>query len=330
MKESVLVTGGYGFIGSNWIQSFYKNYVILNVDNLSIGSNTDNLKGLSNVSEDRFLEKDICDLTIRDLEKLDFVPDYILHFAAESHVDRSIEDPNSFIRTNVNGTTNMLNLAVDIKATTNKNIRFIHVSTDEVFGSLTLHEKPFNEDTPYKPQSPYSASKAASDHLVRAYGNTYGLNYSISNCCNNYGPRQYPEKLIPVVIKKALAGEDIPIYGDGSQIREWIYVDDHNEALNKIMLDGDNGHTYCIGSGEEMTNISLVYTICGILDRLYPKEESYRNQIRFISDRPGHDYRYAINSEKLRFGFDWQPKTRFQDGLEKTINWYLELFNKEC
>jgi dTDP-glucose 4,6-dehydratase len=315
---NILVTGGYGFIGSNWILKNHEGNNILNIDNLSDGSNPMNLLG---TYYGEHLNKDICDVTVDNLGG--FTPDYIVHFAAESHVDRSITDPLGFVKTNVMGTANMLEIARKFKC------RFLHVSTDEVFGHLGLNDKPFNESTPYAPRSPYSASKASSDHLVRAYHETYGLDVVITNCCNNYGPRQFPEKLIPVIIKKALAEEPIPVYGMGNNIREWIYVDDHNEALTKVLLNGKSGETYCIGSDVEMTNIDLVGKICGYLDHNLSREKgSYSDLITFVSDRPGHDMRYAIDSTKVRKELYWHHRNEFSEGLQKTIQWYIKEFSK--
>lgn len=315
----ILVTGGFGFIGSNWIKQNNQNNEILLVDNISTGANTNNL---SRIDYKDHLIEDICNLSLDMLEELNFIPEAIVHFAAESHVDRSIDNPLAFIRTNVLGTSNLLNVALEIKEKYN-NIRFLHVSTDEVFGHLSANDLPFTEDTKYNPRSPYSASKASSDHIVRSFHETYGLDVVITNCCNNYGPRQYPEKLIPVVIKNALSNKEIPVYGNGYNIREWIYVDDHNDAITNVLNKGVSGDTYCIGSGEELSNIDLVTEICRILDETIPKDESYTKQITFVKDRLGHDFRYAIDSSKIRNILQWTPKVTFNEGLRKTINWYV-------
>lgn len=314
---NVVVTGGFGFIGSNWIHKNYKENNILIVDNHSIGSNP------QNVAIDHphigLVSKDICDFKKEDLSASgDFVPDYILHFAAESHVDRSIEDPLGFIKTNVMGTANMLNIARETGA------RFVHVSTDEVYGHLGVDDDPFTEESKYFPRSPYSASKASSDHIVRSYHETYGTDVVITNCCNNAGPRQFTEKLIPKVISNAMKGEVIPIYGKGDNIREWIHVDDHNEAINQVMLFGKSGETYCIGSGIELTNMQLVNLLLHKLDELFPKDRSYTDLITFVADRAGHDFRYAIDSTKIRDELGWVPKHSLDEIIEDVIKFYTE------
>lgn len=314
--KKVLVTGGLGFIGSNWIVQNHKDYEIFNVDAGYTGSNFDNLPVI--LTKVTTLMKDICDLKVEDLDG--FVPDYVINFAAESHVDRSITDPLSFVKTNVLGTANMLELVRQ----NFKTARFLHVSTDEVFGQLGKDDMAFNEKTPYNPRSPYSASKASSDHLVRAYRSTYGMDVIITNCCNNYGPRQYPEKLIPVVIKKCLSGESIPVYGKGDNIREWLHVDDHNRAITRALESGKSGQTYCIGSNDEVSNIDLVKKICTVLDELRPKTTKYEEQISFVEDRAGHDFRYAILWQKANYQLKWEPQVEFDKGLKDTIKWYLD------
>ena len=311
--KKVLVTGGLGFIGSNWIQQYHKDYEILNIDGDYTGSSLSNIEGTDVVT----VHEDICNLRIANLEG--FVPDYIINFAAESHVDRSINNPLSFVRSNVLGTANMLEFCRQ----NFPKARFLHVSTDEVFGQLGKDDMAFNEKTPYNPRSPYSASKASSDHIVRAYHETYSMDVIITNCCNNYGPRQYPEKLIPVVIQKALAGEPIPVYGKGDNIREWLYVDDHNRAITSALEKGKSGQTYCIGSNDEVSNIDLVKKICSILDELQPKETKHEKQIEFVEDRKGHDFRYAILWQKAKHQLKWEPQITFEDGLKKTVEWYL-------
>jgi dTDP-glucose 4,6-dehydratase len=323
--KNIIVTGGYGFIGSNWIRKNIDQYNILNIDSLEIGSNPLNLL---DIKERKNYNELIVDITNEHLDLLIGaimpVPDAIVHFAAESHVDRSIEAPLKFIKTNVIGTTNMLNILLN----TNPKGRFVHVSTDEVFGHLEMDDTPFNETTPYAPRSPYSASKASSDHVVRSYHETYGLDVCISNCVNNFGPRQYPEKLIPVVIKNALNGVRIPVYGDGKNRREWIHVDDHNTAITSILMNGLSGETYCIGSGDEYSNIDLVNMICDILDKVAPKHTTYKEQIMYVEDRKGHDKRYAINSSKIREQLGWVCEYEFTDALKKTVEWYISEFSE--
>ena len=311
--KKVLVTGGLGFIGSNWVRMNSDRYNIVIVDNFSAGSNKSNL---SDVKLSDVIRISICDISHRSLPN-GFIPDAIIHFAAESHVDRSIEDPLGFIKTNVMGTANMLEMA------RHYNCRFVHVSTDEVFGHLGANDPPFNENTPYDPRSPYSASKASSDHIVRAYHETYGLDVVITNTCNNYGPHQDIEKLVPKVITNALCGKKIPIYGQGLNIREWIFVDDNCRALTLALEKGVSGETYCIGTGDEKTNIDLVLDICHTLDDMFPlKDTLYEDQIVFVEDRAGHDARYAINNYKIQSDLGWEPIVPFEKGLEKTIGYY--------
>jgi len=327
--KNMLVTGGAGFIGSNFIHYMLENdpdVHIVNLDVLTYAGNMDNLKGLP---EDRLwtVIGDICHESalnhIWDIHPIDT----IVHFAAESHVDRSIDTPEQFMKTNVMGTFTLLEWARE------HGIRFHHVSTDEVYGSLNPSEAAWIEKSPYMPNSPYSASKAASDHLVRAYGHTYGLDYTITNCTNNYGPRQNVEKLIPLTIMNALMGKSIPVYGDGQQTRDWIYVDDHCEAIWSVLRRGKFGETYNIGGGNQPTNLEIVKRICHLLDELTPKSgpsshDSYRDQITFVEDRAGHDRRYAIDSEKIYWELDWSPRKSLDDGLMKTVRWYIERANK--
>lgn len=321
--NNILVTGGAGFIGSNFIHHMMKhsNVRIINFDAMTYAGNLDNLVGLPDEGY-RYIgyKQDICNADeIAHLMQIWSV-DTIVHFAAETHVDRSINAPDVFMKTNVMGTFTLLEVARE------HNIRFHHISTDEVYGSLSPSGASWTEDSKYAPNSPYSASKAASDHLVRSYGHTYGLPYTITNCTNNYGPRQFPEKLIPLTITNALAGKPIPIYGDGKQIRDWIYVEDHCEAIRLVLENGRIGETYNIGGGNQPTNISIVTSICEILDELMPNNtrRSYKELIRYVDDREGHDRRYAIDSTKIRKELGWQPKTFLQEGLMKTVKWYLK------
>ncbi len=325
--RNLLVTGGCGFIGSNFIRTLLNNETfsgrVINLDKLTYAGNPENLKGVPEEFGSRYVfqKVDICDAT--GLEKVfgEYDIDAVCHFAAESHVDRSIKDPGSFIQTNIVGTFNLLELA---KARGDKFKLFHHVSTDEVYGSLGANGL-FREDTPYRPNSPYSASKAASDHLVRAYNATFGLPTTISNCSNNYGPYQFPEKLIPLVILNALEGKPLPVYGDGKNIRDWLYVEDHCDAIWTIMMSGRIGETYNVGGNAEMENILIVQMICDILDEIKPATDGKprRKLITFVSDRPGHDRRYAIDFAKLKAELGWSPSESFKSGLRKTVNWYL-------
>ncbi len=325
----ILVTGGAGFIGSNFVLNWLSEIKepIVNVDKLTYAGNLSNLALVEKVNH-YFIRGDICDkeLLLAILKK--YQPRAIIHFAAESHVDRSIHGPSEFIKTNIEGTFNLLEISrnywTNLTGEGKKNFRFLHVSTDEVFGSLSYSDSPFTEKSPYLPNSPYSASKASSDHLVRAWFHTYGLPILIGNCSNNYGPFQFPEKLIPLMILNALSGKKLPIYGDGKQIRDWLYVIDHCNALQKILFEGIPGETYNIGGQNEKTNLSVVIKICDLLDKLSPGKNSYKDQIIFIKDRPGHDIRYAINSKKIVDKLNWVPKENFDTGIEKTVNWYLQ------
>ncbi|MFB3925758.1 MAG: dTDP-glucose 4,6-dehydratase [Syntrophales bacterium] len=326
--KNLMVTGGCGFIGSNFIHYLLEKAAfpgrIINVDNLTYAGNPENLKTIEKKYPDRYLfqRADICELPVLDEIFSRFEIDAVCHFAAESHVDRSIKRPAGFIYTNIIGTFNLL----EICRTRLENFRiFHHVSTDEVYGSLG-EEGLFTEQTPYRPNSPYSASKAASDHLVRAYHKTYGLPVTISNCSNNYGPFQFPEKLIPLMILNAAEWKPLPVYGDGRNIRDWLYVEDHCEAIWMIMNSGRYGETYNIGGNSEVENIHVVETICDILDGIVPPPggRTRRELITFVKDRPGHDRRYAIDFSKLNKELQWFPRESFASGIMKTISWYLE------
>lgn len=329
--QNVLVTGGAGFIGSNFIYHLLKTepgIKIVNLDALTYAGSLENLKNLPDPTRHIFVEGDIRNREmINDLMR-QYSIDTVVHFAAESHVDRSILGPELFLQTNVMGTFTLLEAArkfwLEEKAFSADQVRFHHVSTDEVFGSLGPADPPFSETTPYSPNSPYSASKAGSDHIVRAYAHTYNLPVTITNCSNNYGPHHFPEKLIPLVILNALAGKDIPVYGDGQQIRDWLFVDDHCEAILLVIKRGVPGETYNIGGNNQPTNLSIVQTICDLLDELHPDQYTpRRNLIKFVTDRPGHDRRYAINIEKINKILGWKPRHSLEDGLRETIQWYL-------
>ena len=328
----IIVTGGSGFIGSNFIRFMLnEGYAekIINLDKLTYAGNPKNLSDFQQDERYVFVQGDICN---QDLVKELFLihrPNVIVNFAAESHVDRSIDGPGDFIKTNISGTFTLLQESLRYFQTLeNENqelFRFHHVSTDEVFGSLNDNGF-FTEETPYDPSSPYSASKAASDHLVRAWQRTFGLPIIISNCSNNYGPYQFPEKLIPLMILNCLAEESLPVYGTGENVRDWLYVDDHCEAIHTIIENGKIGETYNVGGNNEIMNIDIVKTICNILDEIKPSThlKSYMELITFVTDRPGHDFRYAIDSSKLKNELNWQPKETFESGIKQTINWYLE------
>jgi len=326
---TLFVTGGAGFIGSAVIrQAIATGQKIVNIDNLTYAANLDNLATASQSPNYIFEPVDICDMpALTELFKT-YEPDAVMHLAAESHVDRSIDGPSAFIQTNIIGTFNLLAAAKDYWEELGKpdTFRFHHVSTDEVYGDLDRTDPAFTETTPYKPSSPYSASKASSDHLVRAWHHTYGLPILITNCSNNYGPYQFPEKLIPVVILKCLAGDPIPVYGKGDNIRDWLYVDDHADALLRVLAKGKTGETYNIGGNNERQNIDLVRTICKIMDGLRPRANGspHETLISFVNDRPGHDRRYAINAEKIKSELGWEPSISFDEGFEKTVRWYVE------
>jgi dTDP-glucose 4,6-dehydratase len=330
----VLLTGGAGFIGSALLRMIINetDHNVLNLDKLTYAGHLESLESISDSDRYQFQKVDICDADVIHRMFNEFQPDAIMHLAAESHVDRSIDGSAEFIKTNINGTHTMLeeakqywqNLDDEKKAS----FRFLHVSTDEVYGELG-NEGLFTEETPYDPRSPYSSSKASSDHLVRAWHHTYGLPTMITNCSNNYGPFQFPEKLIPVVILKALQDKEIPVYGSGKNVRDWLYVDDHSRALLKVLEAGVPGETYNIGGHNEMQNIEVVHTICDILNELVPKETGkiYRDQISYVKDRPGHDFRYAIDASKIERELGWTPDETFETGIKKTIQWYLENIN---
>lgn len=327
----VLVTGGAGFIGSNLVRLLVgQGHQVLNLDRLTYAGNQASLADLKANSNHQWLIGDICEPQVAQKAFSEFEPDHVMHLAAESHVDRSIDGPGEFIRTNITGTFQMLQFALgywrSMEGAAKDRFRFLHVSTDEVFGSLGAADHAFSETTPYDPHSPYSASKASSDHLVRAWHDTYGLPVVITNCSNNYGPYQFPEKLIPVVILKALRGEPIPVYGKGENIRDWLYVEDHAEALIAAVQKGRVGQTYCIGGNNERKNIDLVRLLCCILDELRPRPDGkpYENQIAFVQDRPGHDMRYAIDASKARRELGWEPKQDHESGFRKTVQWYLD------
>lgn len=317
-----------GHFALNWCD--HTDEPIINLDKLTYASQLSALSGLKNHRSHVLVQGDICDSALVASLLLQYQPRAVIHFAAESHVDRSIHQPSDFIASNIVGTFQLLE---SVRAywsnqsdTQQKNFRFLHVSTDEVYGSLATTEMAFTESNRYAPNNPYSASKAASDHLVNAWSVTYGLPTLTSHCCNNYGPHQLPEKLIPMAITNALAGKEIPIYGDGLQSRDWLYVGDHCEAIATILAKGQPGQTYNVGADTQLRNIDLVTTLCQILDDLHPRPDktSYRSQITYINDRPGHDRRYAINSHKLRTQLGWQPKEDFAIGIKKTVGWYLK------
>ncbi|MEM9232267.1 MAG: dTDP-glucose 4,6-dehydratase [Pseudomonadota bacterium] len=323
---TLLVTGGAGFIGSAVIrQAVAAGRPVVNLDKLTYAACLENLTDVAQSSLYAFEEADICDRKAMDRILAAHQPDHIMHLAAESHVDRSIDGPGAFIETNITGTFTLLAAARAYWEGRGKpgDFRFHHVSTDEVYGSLGPTGF-FTEETAYDPRSPYSASKAASDHLVRAWAETYGLPVVVTNCSNNYGPYQFPEKLIPVVILKALARQPIPVYGRGDNVRDWLYVEDHADALLTVLDRGVLGRTYNIGGENEMQNIEIVRTICAILDRLRPGGPPYADQITFVSDRPGHDMRYAIDPDRIRTELGWRPSVTLEEGLEKTVHWYLD------
>lgn len=333
-KKNVLITGGAGFIGANFLDVYVQNHPqwqFVTLDALTYAGNLKNLDKVIQLPNHHFYEGNICDkhLAAHLFEKHQI--NAVIHFAAESHVDNSIAGPEAFIQTNINGTFNLLETArkywLDAPGILKKafeNPRFLHISTDEVYGSLGK-EGYFTEQTPYAPNSPYSASKAASDMLVRSYFHTYGLPVITTNCSNNYGPKQHPEKLIPTIIRKALADEQIPIYGDGQNVRDWLFVTDHCRGLATVFEKGKPGETYNIGGDNEQTNLAIAQQICGLLDVLKPKQKgSYAEQITFVKDRAGHDFRYAIDASKIKTELGWKPAESFENGIRKTVDWYLE------
>ena len=331
----ILVTGGAGFIGSNFVLNWLstQNEGLINLDSLSYAADLNNLESISENKEYFFIKGSIEDQNLIEkiLEK--YNPRAVINFAAETHVDRSIENPEIFMKTNIFGTFHLLNASLKfwkkISLDDQKKFKFLHISTDEVFGSLSLEDEKSNELSPYKPNSPYSASKAASDHLVRAWGETYKLPVITTNCTNNYGPHQFPEKLIPLLIHNCLNNKKLPIYGKGENVRDWLYVQDHCEAIKKVLVNGSIGETYNIGGNNEKTNIEIVKTVCSTLDEIKPRKNnsSYKELITFVEDRPGHDFRYSLDISKIKKELNWQPQETFESGIRKTILWYLENMN---
>ena len=330
----ILVTGGAGFIGSAVIRHiiYNTNYEVLNIDKLTYAGNLESIKDISSSSRYSFKNIDICDVNALREATNSFKPNYIMHLAAESHVDRSLSGPADFMQTNIIGTFNILQISkeffLNLDLHDRKIFRLHHVSTDEVYGDLTDTDSFFTEKTPYNPSSPYSASKASSDHLVRAWHRSYQLPILITNCSNNYGPYHFPEKLIPHVILNAIKGKPIPVYGDGSQIRDWLFVEDHARALIKVLTEGEIGDTYNIGGHNEKTNLEVVEIICNLLEELAPNKpqglRNYRDLITFVKDRPGHDIRYAIDATKIKNDLGWVPQETFELGIYKTVQWYLQ------
>jgi dTDP-glucose 4,6-dehydratase len=332
MQNLILVTGGAGFIGSNFVLQWIarESARVLNLDKLTYAGNPRNLESVAEKPGYRFEQGDIVDRRLVALLLEREQPRAIVHFAAESHVDRSIHGPDDFVRTNVNGTFSLLEEAraywSSLPQGDGKQFRFLHVSTDEVYGSLGAKDPPFHETTPYAPNSPYSASKAASDHLVRAYHRTYGLPTLTTNCSNNYGPYQFPEKLIPLMILNACSGKPLPVYGDGQNVRDWLYVEDHCDAIRTVLSNGSPGETYNIGGCNERKNLDIVNMICDLLDELRPNDAvvPHRKLLTFVKDRPGHDRRYAMDASKIERELNWRPKETFETGIRKTVNWYLQ------
>lgn len=332
MNDTILVTGGAGFIGSNFVLQWLATEPsrVVNVDKLTYAGNLENLASIANHPAHRFVQADICDGEAIDALLREEAPRAIVHFAAESHVDRSIHGPETFLATNITGTFRLLEASrafvKDLAPADRETFRFLHISTDEIYGSLEPEDPAFTEDSPCRPNSPYSATKAASDHLVRAYHHTYGLPALTTNCSNNYGPFQFPEKLIPLMILNALSGKDLPVYGDGLQIRDWLYVEDHCVCLRTVLSGGAFGEVYNIGGWNEIPNIEIVHRICDLLDEIRPRKDgaTYREQIRFVADRPGHDRRYAMDSRKVERELGWRPVETFETGIRKTIDWFLQ------
>jgi len=329
--KNILVTGAAGFIGCNYVRYILADddgVEIVSLDNLSYAGSVKNLENLPDPKRHHFVEGDICDKTLVLSILRDYHIDTIVHFAAESHVDRSITGPDAFIQSNLVGTFSLLEAVREVWLNENEwnasNCRFHHISTDEVYGTLNLEDPPFTETTTYAPNSPYSASKAGSDHLVRSYLHTYGLPVTTTNCSNNYGPYQHAEKFIPTVIRSCLAHEAIPVYGDGTNIRDWLYVDDHCSAIEKVVRQGEIGETYNVGGHNEWSNNDIAKTICDLLDKKVPWDKPYSSLISYVTDRLGHDWRYAIDGTKLKTELDWLPALQFEEGIEKTIDWYLD------
>jgi len=336
IKKHILLTGGAGFIGSNFIPYFIEknpNIKIINLDKLTYAGELSNLKEVEHHENYTFIKGDICDRSLIEKVFKQYNFKGVIHFAAESHVDNSIKAPNTFINTNVLGTFNLVDVAKNSWMESphkpkkqHNNSRFLHISTDEVYGTLGAHGL-FTEQTPYAPNSPYSASKASSDFIIRSYFHTFGLNAVTTNCSNNYGPKQHDEKLIPTIIRKAIKGENIPIYGDGKNIRDWLYVKDHCKGINLAFKKGSVGETYNIGGKNERNNLYIANTVCDILDEILPKNESYKKQITFVKDRPGHDYRYAIDATKIENELGWRAAENFETGIRKTINLYIKKYS---
>ncbi|MDQ2733499.1 MAG: dTDP-glucose 4,6-dehydratase [Pseudomonadota bacterium] len=327
----ILVTGGAGFIGSNFVLDWLarSNEPVLNVDLLTYAGNTENLMSLEGDDRHVFVRGDVCDQPLLDNLFAKHRPRAVVHFAAESHVDRSIDGPADFIRTNVQGTFTLLEAArgfwANLAGTERQAFRFLHVSTDEVYGTLAHDDPAFSESDTYEPNSPYSASKAASDHLVRAWHHTYGLPTVTTNCSNNYGPYHFPEKLIPLMIVNALAGKPLPVYGDGMQVRDWLYVKDHCAAIREVLVRGRVGETYNVGGWNEKPNLEIVHTVCSLLDELKAHADGpYARLVTHVQDRPGHDRRYAIDARKIERDLGWRPAETFETGMRKTVCWYLE------
>nr|WP_254062445.1 dTDP-glucose 4,6-dehydratase [Acidobacterium sp. S8] len=330
-EDSILVTGGAGFIGSNFVLTWIREVgsTVINLDSLTYAGNLNNLQSLSENSKHIFVHGDIADEELVGRLLREHKPRAIVHFAAESHVDRSIVGPGAFVQTNVIGTFALLQAAkayyLELSAEEQQQFRFLHVSTDEVYGTLEPNDPAFSETTPYAPNSPYAASKAASDHLVRAYFHTYKLPVLTTNCSNNYGPYQFPEKLIPLMILNGLEGKPLPVYGDGKNVRDWLFVEDHCSAIRAVLEHGRLGETYNIGGSSEKANIDVVTTICDLLDELAPSTEigSRQKLIAYVNDRPGHDRRYAIDARKIKQELGWEPAERFESGIRKTVAWFL-------
>ncbi len=329
--HSLLVTGGAGFIGSNFvIQRVAGGTPVLNLDKLTYAGNPENLASIADSPLYTFVHGDICDAHLVARLLAEYQPSAIVNFAAESHVDRSITGPEAFLRTNIDGTFTLLQAArayyETLTGEARDTFRFLHVSTDEVFGTLSPTDPAFHEDTPYAPNSPYAASKASSDHLVRAWHHTYGLPTLITNCSNNYGPFQFPEKLIPLMISNALAGKPLPVYGDGQQVRDWLFVEDHCSAIHTVLASGKVGETYNIGGNNQRANLHVVHTLCALLDELRPDSPyiPHSKLLLYVKDRPGHDRRYAIDARKIQRELHWLPAESFETGLRKTVQWYLD------